>query len=345
MDVWANFVPNPLGLVTGSYAGFFSDPQGADPTNSGSFTATVSGLGKFSAKLQLAQATYALAGFFSPSGTYSKSIARAGATPLSIQLQLDLAAKQSLTGWVSGGTWQSALTAYRGIYTAASPAPQAGKKYTLVIPGSTNSATAPGGYGFGTVSVSSLGAVSFSGTLGDGTKVTKTTLVSSQGQWPLCLSLYSGKGLLLGWMTFTNASDQDLAGQVAWVKSVPPASEPYPDGFAFNDGLEVTGSLYAYTNGTSVLGWTDGVIQLEGGNLAQPVVNGLAIKSNNTVTGTNKLSLTITTASGLFQGSVVNPATGKTISVSGVLLQDAKAGYGCFLGGNESGSVYLEPAP
>jgi hypothetical protein len=65
--------------------------------------------------------------------------------------------------------------------------------------------------------------------------------------------------------------------------------------------------------------------------------------ANNKLAGTNKLSLTLTTASGLFQGTVPGPGANSTISVSGVLLQGTNAGYGVFLGRTNSGSVYLGP--
>jgi hypothetical protein len=45
----------------------------------------------------------------------------------------------------------------------------------------------------------------------------------------------------------------------------------------------------------------------------------------------------------LFQGSVINPATGKPIAVKGALLQKQNLGFGYFLGTNQTGSVFLGP--
>jgi hypothetical protein len=58
---------------------------------------------------------------------------------------------------------------------------------------------------------------------------------------------------------------------------------------------------------------------------------------------TNKL--TVRTSSGLFHGSVINPETGKPITVNGIVLQNQNFGAGFFLGTNQSGSVLLSPAP
>jgi hypothetical protein len=66
---------------------------------------------------------------------------------------------------------------------------------------------------------------------------------------------------------------------------------------------------------------------------------------NSQVTSSGKLSLSISTTSGLFKGSVVNPATKKTIPISGAVLQKQNIGAGYFLGTNEIGGVYLGPVP
>ena len=346
----ANFIPNPFIPLKGAYAGLFNDTNGFTSTNAGAFSATVTAQGSLTAKLQLAGGTYSLSGSFSAVGAYSNSMARPKQGPLSVLLQLDLTGSQNITGSVSSTAWSADLRAYRAMYSPTAKAPESGKKFTLVIPGATNAAAGPGGNGFGTVSVDVSGNIKFSGSLGDGTKVTQAGLVVGQGQWPFYLSPYGGKGLVQGWLSFlTNGAALDLAGPVGWFKLGGVSGKLYPSGFAFPDGVGVTGSVYAFTNGVRVLDWTNGagIIELEGGNLPDSITNGLILGSNNKVSATNKLSkltLTLTTASGLFQGSVPT-AGGKSIPVSGVLLQNANAGYGLFLGTNQSGGVSLLPNP
>ncbi len=91
-----------------------------------------------------------------------------------------------------------------------------------------------------------------------------------------------------------------------------------------------------------VLNLTDGYVLIEGGGLTEAISNQFSLAPNNTVTGSNKLRLTFTTSTGLFQGTATN-AQGKTISISGALLQNQTNGFGQFLNGDQSGSVYLAP--
>jgi hypothetical protein len=61
------------------------------------------------------------------------------------------------------------------------------------------------------------------------------------------------------------------------------------------------------------------------------------------ISGQNKLNLTITTSSGSFKGSLMNPLTGKAIPFNGVVLQKQNIGCGFFLDGDQSGNVYFGP--
>ena len=313
------------------------------PTNSGFFTATLTDKGSLSAKLQLAGTSYSLSGPLSLAGVYTNSLLRKGQSPLSVQLQVDLTGGDSLSGWISADAWAAELTANRAVFSGANPPPEGGNKYTLAVPAGDPALDQPGGFGFGALGVDTSGNLSFAGTLGDGTKVSQKTFISKQHQWPFYLPLYSGKGAMFGWLTFTNEADSDLGGAVDWNKLPQPGSKLYPSGFSFTNDLEVLGSLYQFTSGAPVLNLPNGgVVLLEGGNLAQSVTNGFALDASNKVTGTNKLSLKITTASGLFQGSVLNPASGKPIAVSGAVLQKQNAGFGTFAGTNQTGSVSLQ---
>ncbi len=335
----ANFTPNPFIPMKGNYAGLFADTNGVTPTNVGLFTATLTDQGSFSAKLQQAGTSYSIASQFPVGGVFSTTIVRRGQSPLSVYLQLGLAGTDVITGFISDGAWTAELTANRAVYSKTNPAPQAGRKFTVMLLGSEDSQTQPGGYSFGTVSVDALGNLAFSGSLGDGSKVVQTTFLSKHGDWPFYLPLYSGKGVALGWLQFTNQTDTDITGVVKWIK-LPQPGKFYPNGFVCTNGLEVSGSLYSFTNGLRLLNWTNGETVLADGNLPQSITNQVVLDVNNKVTGSNKLSLTIT-ASGLFQGTMTDPATRKVITMNGVVLQKQNAGVGSFLGTNQSGSVWL----
>jgi hypothetical protein len=194
-----------------------------------------------------------------------------------------------------------------------------------------------------------VGAVAVAGTLGDGSPVTASTFVSQQGQWPLYAALYSKKGILIGWITFTNDVDttNDLEGLIGWIKPGGNGSKIYPSGFDWPYDSSTNNAFgSAFTNRTPLLGWTNGILILEDGNLTKNITNGVLIGHGGKVTGTNTLKVTITTTgvkAGLFSGSVVNSETGKPIPVNGALIQKREAGYGSFPGTNQSGAVLLAP--
>ena len=346
LELQANFIPNPFIPLQGTYAGLFADTNSFSWANAGSFSATLTSQGSLTAQLQLAGSTYRFSGPLSPYGAYSNSVAGPGGKPLTLHLQLDLAGNQGLAGSVSNAAWSAELAAYLAVPKA--DLAQANKKYTLVMvpPEPSEPLGGPGGYGFGTLSVNTAGTVAFSGMLGDGTKVTAGGVVVGSGQWPLYLSpsVYAGKGLVWGWLSFvTNGAGPDVAGSLSWLKQAGLSGTLYPNGFGFTNAVQVLESLYSYTGGARVLDWTNGVIEVAGGNLVSNLTYGVTLEANNKLVGTNKLSLTLTTATGLFQGTVPQPGGKTSISVNGVLLQGNNAGYGLFLGPAQSGSAYLGP--
>jgi Divergent InlB B-repeat domain/Fibronectin type III domain len=338
----ANFIPNPYLPAVGSYRGLFYVANAVSAENSGSFSASVTSAGAFTASLALGAVNYSFAGAFNPlSGTAPvKTFHRPGLSNITVQLQLDFSGGP-MTGSVSDGTWTADLLANPAIYSHTNLAPQAGR-YTMLIPGANNSAGQPGGNGFAAVTVNTLGDVSLSGTLGDGTAFTSSSVVASQGQWPFYVALYGGKGSILGWLSF--ATNGDVNGQIDWFKTPEATAKFYPGGFDF--GAEIIGSPYKYTNGLPVLGFTDGdgLLSLTDGDLSESITNQVVLGAMPaTESFTNKLS--VLNSTGMFHGSVINPATRKPIALRGIVLQNQNFGAGCFLGTNQSGSVYLSPAP
>jgi hypothetical protein len=117
----------------------------------------------------------------------------------------------------------------------------------------------------------------------------------------------------------------------------------YPLGFT--NGHEVVGSRYVAPGTTNrVLNFTNAMVAFSGGNLPQTFTNHVLLTANNQVMNlsSNKLTMTVTLFTGLFNGSVMDTNTGKTISFNGALLQKLNAGYGYFLGTNRSGEVRLQ---
>ena len=329
--------------TTANYSGLFYDTNDIALQSSGFFSLTLTPKGTFTAKILAAGATHPFSGSFSSAGSASNSVLISKSNLLTVQLGFDSGGRDILNGQISGANWTAELLANRAVYSKTNLAPQTGK-YTVLFPGSSSASAQPGGDGFGSVAVDHYGNLSFSGTLGDGTSVSQSAVVSVQGQWPFYVSLYSGKGLILGWLNFANEQTNDIEGAPTWIKLPQPTAKVYPAGFT-NYIPGVIGSLFQFTNGVPLLDFAAGELWLTNGNLPQSFTNQFSLGDNNKVTSTNKMSLSISTSSGLFTGSVVNPATKKTIPIHGAVLQKQNIGAGYFLGTNETGEVFLGPVP
>lgn len=349
----ANFVPNPFIPVKGIYNGLFYDTNDILHESSGFFTATLTDRATYTARLLLGGKTHAFTGQFDLEGKSMKSVPRPGTNALTVDLQLDLASgSDRMTGHVSNGNWMAELWADRAKFHAVSnPATNFAGKYTFVIPSGTNAAASPGGDGFGTATVSAAGTVTMSGTLADDTRIAQTVPLSKNGQWPLYVALYAGKGSLLSWVTFTNSPADDFNGLLSWIKPVlvPPAKF-YRAGFT--NETTINGSRYTPPVGTTnrVLNFTNGIVTFTDGNLGQSIINVVTLQANNKVINNtnaspNKLVLTIVPSTGLFNGTVLVPGTNKIISFKGALHQKQNFGAGFFLGTNQSGRVFFGPNP
>jgi hypothetical protein len=152
-----------------------TNASGVAPAGSGFFSAQVHDDGTFTAKFQQGSKSYSVSSQFSPSGGWSSPALKTWGNT-AISLQLALTGEKVLEGGLTNSAWVAALGANRAVFSKTNPAPQQGA-YTLILP-ATNS-----GDGFGAVTVDVSGDVTFTGTLGDGTKVTQSAIESEQGQW------------------------------------------------------------------------------------------------------------------------------------------------------------------
>ncbi|HET7625081.1 MAG TPA: hypothetical protein VFM25_07435, partial [Verrucomicrobiae bacterium] len=198
----------------------------------------------------------------------------------------------------------------------------------------------PGGNGYGAVSVSSSGKIRLSGALADGTKFSESASLSSDGLWPLYVSLYKGTGSLASWMAFTNRPSDDLNGAINWIKP-PGAGAFYNNGFAVES--DAMGSAYTWPAPTNTLSQAE--IEFFGGNLISDFSNDLFFGYNNKAfnTSTNSLKL-VFSKNGLFSGKVVEPASGRKFKFGGAVLQKAgNVGYGALFGTDLSSRVIFQP--
>jgi hypothetical protein len=337
-----------LTRAQGSYNGLFLDSTGVSVQSSGFFTATLTKKG-YSARILLGNHGYSVSGHFDSQGYAANTFRRGGKlSPLGLQLQVDLNGGDQIRGSiVNTNGWTAEILADRRVFTRSNPWTKTGS-YTLVILPDESSATGPDGYGYGTLKVDVLGNLSWSGSLADGTKVTQKSAVSKQGTWPLAVSLYSGAGTIISWMQFTNNTDGDPSGLVAWIKpanaSPKAKTQVYSNGFT--NEVWALGSIYAAPSAKQqVMGLTNSMLIFSGGSLAGSHTNTFTLGLNNRVSAsapTNSLKLTFTPSTGLFKGSIVEES--KKLSFQGALFENGQVGVGYFLDSGESGEVYLSPA-
>jgi uncharacterized repeat protein (TIGR02543 family) len=347
----ANFVPNPFYPLRGTYYGLIMEDTNA-PSNQtlGSFTATTTEGGTYSAKFQLGGRTFALSGAFDASGSSYPVIVSPNLRTLFVELHLDLTNGSGFSGTLGDGTWTAAISANKSFFKAKSnPCAFAGK-YTFANPSSGAYGALPLGHNYGTVNVDAAGHVRCAAWLADGTRVTQSTMLSSTGDWPFYVSLYGGKGCLAGWLTFTNLNGLPdlpwlpLSGVPVWVK--PAATTKYaPEGFTNRVSMLLT-AYSAPRSGMPLLDWTNGIISFREGNLEEPFAEDLSMGSHNKLASasTNKLSLRVS-ANGLFQGRVTPPGSTRPVAFRGAVLQQMGSGFGHWLGTNESGAVQFGPMP
>jgi hypothetical protein len=340
----ANFVTNIFLAAQGSYAGLFAPAEAArEQTNSGAFNLKVTTSGSFSGQLLLGGQTVALSGKFGVTGAAQIVSARRGQPALTTTLELDLA-NQAVEGTVSDGSFVSALQGYE----TGSGAGQFAGQYTFIIPGSANATVGPFGISYGTLKVSSAGALTMAGSLADGTAVSESSAVSKQGYWPLYVNLYNGNGSLWGWCSFANHGVAS-APALSWINAGNASKTAvYRSGFT-NDQALLSGSYYVSSAEPS-LASTNLQVTLDSSNPPVPLLKPVTLGAGGAITVStngdiiNGLTLKITPATGMISGSFKNPANSmQTISINGVLLQDSTNAAGYFLGTNQSGSFLLGP--
>jgi hypothetical protein len=345
LTVVANFVPTPFPGLKGSYSGLFH-PATSDPPHeqSGYFTLAVTDKGTYSGKLLLNGGTFSISGALGLDLSAQRTVLRSGTNEIYVALQLT-GGLDRVAGYVSNALWVSDLFGYRaGFNATTNPANNQLGKYTMLLSGSDDAATSPMGLGCAAIAVASSGAVTLKGTLGDGTAAAQKGTLAANGQLPVYVNLYRGKGSLFGWLTFTNTPTNDIPGLLLWTKKEGGLGNFYPGGFT-NELLALSSRYTTPAKGASVLGFSNSVAILESGNLAGPTTNDVFLSMLNkitvTSTNTNKLALSITTSSGLLSGSFINPQTLKKSAIKGAVLQKQDLGGGFFLGTNQSGRLFL----
>ncbi len=345
----ANFVTNPFVATKGAYNGLFYTAGVIQHESSGFFTATVAESGAFSARATLAGKVIPFSGKLGLDGNFTNLFPQPGTNPITLRLSLDIAgASAQLTGNLSDGNFLSAITNDRAKTLGVT---NFNGTYTLVIPGTNtdNTADGPNGHSTGTLTVKA-GGVSFIGSLADGTPVAQNVPLSQDGHWPFFQTLYAKGGSMLGWISFANRAEDDLHGDLSWIKPGFTKSPLYTNGFAYR--ATASGSLYRPSPGPldPVLNLTNATLGFTGGNLTEAFTNQVVLTNATKFLNfsDNKPAFTLTKANGSFSGTVTHlnvPNRGSKATFKGVVHQKGNYGAGFLLGTNETSAVRLEKVP
>ncbi|PYK97186.1 MAG: hypothetical protein DME19_17140 [Verrucomicrobia bacterium] len=344
----ANFITDPLIRFAGTYYGLFDATNSPAIENSGFLTLVLKTDGFFSGTILHQGGTYEYTGRFDRSDSASVQGILGGVNRfLNLQLNPTNAAG-IITGSLLGGTGSAQVQLERlASGLASSNAPPVGS-YTFVVMSNSSDPLAPGGHGFGTGTLGQDGAFTVSGSLGDDTAFTASAMISQANRWPFYLTLYGGRGALLGWVSPSTDNPANLDGSLQWIKPPDPNWATYPAGFS-NEVAFLASPYTAPPNDTRVLHWANGLATIADADLALGITNLVKLTTTNTINVTEpnnaRIELSLDLQTGLANGSFVHPWVGTTNKVRGVILKRDDSILGQFVDGDQTGSLNLSAAP
>ncbi len=347
LELVANFVTNAFykSDLAGTYSGLFYVEGTLNPSNTGYITITVGPGGAYSGHLNLSTSPtgHPISGQLAVNGgvgtaTSIITLSRSNNLAVYLQVATDTNLTDSGAGALSGyivadyGTNSSAAPIYAQI-SAVNTNITPGVYNLVLTPAFDNPASGPGGYSYGTATVSKERKVTYVFNLSDGSSpVTTASSIYRNGESPIYASLYGGKGALLGFIDFsTTASNTILPNALTWTKR-PVKDAYYTNGFTAS--AELAGALYVRPKaGTNAFDATDLTLVVDtnyyGFNL--PDAFDIPITFNpvhNTFAGTNGAKITWSPSTGAISGTFVDKAVSKTpITFHGLVINGVAYGH------------------
>jgi hypothetical protein len=358
----ANFGPNPFPQVAGIYNGLLipTAASGAYRIDSGMLSLTLGIHGTYTGAVTLESGIYRFSGKFvfkngvSGAADSSFQINAPGGNAFFGSLHLPgngtSGLLPTLTGSLSfydaklGQVVDTTLTAG---YSPGNAGPVKPGLYNFQIPTAVGTQqTGPAGYGCGNILVRANGtALTIINVADHTTQATCTGAVTQDGRLPVCASLYSHKGLFVGWFRFENLATDDVHGEdIHWLKRRSNVRF-YPEGFQrVFDGTvpNVTGSFYTPPkSGTNIFGWTSGTASFadlifSGSDpvIFNPTRSLLTFPNGNPDRFRISFAPTSGNLNGTFSSSPVKP-------LRAILLPKSNTVLGYFLDETQSGFVAL----
>lgn len=318
----------------------------------GAATVTTTSDGTYSGKIKHGGVTYSVKGRLDANGSATKVIPRKGKTPLILTLKTDESTPGELSGSIADGSTSADFVAKKTAGAGEQSTRSAGR-WTVLLPTGeavSGDTSHPQGTGFGTLVINKKGSARLTGTLADGTPIAQGGQLSEAGALSLYVPLYGKKGTFAGVVQFP-ASNEDpkvLSGSAEWSKPAGLKKQKfYPAGFRLP--LDIAGEPALGAGGTgSTLPPRDGKTALEltlfGGDLPTPLAKRITAAGNGSIQlipGDERLKFQLR-PNGRFSGSFLDGTAAERRRFVGTLLPTRGVGAGFFLGGNESGGVFLK---
>ncbi len=340
-DSGAGGITNLAALPRGIFNGLILRTNDILPERSGRFQLTVKDSLNYSGYFVVGAQRTAFSGRFNAAG-HSALLLRQGAWAIQLELVPETDIVRGTVTSYRGGGWSSDLFGYRAGYSRTNHAVGLAGTYTMRLPGSTDPNVATAGNGYAALTVDLHGKVSLSGALADGQVLLQNTLVASNGDWPVYLSLDRQQGVLIGWLKFASPTNSEPTGTLTWIKA---RRAFFPNGFAAE--LDVIGSRYTPPASTApLLTWNEGLLSASGGNLIEAATNQFTLSNLGELMENDgpltRVTLNLTRKNGVFRGQFYHPVGRRVVKYSGVVLQNLDYGAGYFLGLDQGGLIRLE---
>ena len=357
MHIIYNFIENPAYKNGGDYYGLFHEDDGYKHRSAGFAKMKLTSKYKVSGKLSVEGDNVPFTCILNISGSGSATVDRSkwGKNALSLTLTADFAVGDLITGTLSDSSagWTSQITAYRDTWDKlVNTATVYTNNYTMVVPGFTNAADGPIGYGYGLMSVAIDGMAKAKGATPDGSplKVIAAKL-SKNGHYPFYSVGYKNlngnfEGELIGWLQFTGVDGHKTpTGDLTWNKTA--GWTNYLSGLT-NVPVAIEGSCWtnpAVGVRAIELNNGQGTITLGGADVANastPITLGL---DNKFVATPALVKATVSVKDGLWKGSFFVTGDPKPVNYVGAFLQDQNYGRGFFIRPTAGGVIKIDPTP
>ncbi len=331
-----------IGKSFASQAGNFDGLIYNGAVGGGLLKVTLGAGGAFSGSIILGSRSYRLAGAFNAEGEWQGTVGKAGASQVTVNLQLALSGANEITGSiVAGGNTQTSTALRDNFNKSGNPAPEM-PAYTLALTGTGQGL--PQGIGYAAITVDQAGNVRATGRLGDDTPFTVSSTVSDGGTCPIYTALYNSTGYIGGLVTFEPLAQTDLDGAMNWLRP----AENKPGGFSagFEGNVSASGYIYTQPNHDAAAIPLDtqhqGSITFSGSVVNNPVIGQLSLSPTGALlaSGTSDIKLSLAPKSGVFSGTL-NLGYPKPVPFAGVLIQRQDGGEGLFETPTVSGEVQI----